>query len=85
MFLIPSILMAIVYLISAFIKQHYKKYGDSLVRFLCAGFYIYILINPETNLDTLRYWSRYFFFLLPVVEIVYWVARKFHDRRNKGQ
>jgi len=83
MFLIPSLLMAFVYILSAMIKLHYKKYGDFFVRVLCFCFYTFVFIYPETSLVTLREWSRYLFFLLPIVEIVFWIETQF-QRRKKG-
>lgn len=69
MILIPSLLMAIMFLIAAFFKAQQEQYEHAFTRFVVAAFYFYLIFDG-IEIESARTFSRYIFFLLASVEIL---------------
>lgn len=83
MFLIPSWILAVAYLLAAWVCFD-KKHSENIAPRLMTGLlYVYLTIAPQTPIEEARLYARYFLFLLPAVEVLWWGAYKF-GRRSRG-
>lgn len=82
MILIPSILLAIVFLCAAAVKWTKHEYEHAFTRMLVVGFYAFLALEPNYAIEGARSLSRWFFLLLGSIEVISWFAIR---RQIKGK
>ena len=83
MLLIPSLLIAVAFLLATLVKWLKQEYDNVIPRALAAALYFYLAWQPETPIEAARVYGRYLWFMLPTVEVLWWAAFKWFQQRSK--
>jgi hypothetical protein len=84
MVLIPEWLLALTFFLAAASMAFRKRWEHVFTRLVIAGFYLFLAINPNLEIEIARLLARWFNLLLAIVEIVSFVIlfptlREHHD------
>jgi uncharacterized membrane protein len=80
---IPTTVVIVIYFFAAAMFLVRRQYDYAFVRLAVAGFFALLCFSPEMPIEVSRYISRYFWILIPLVEIMSYLFRLYFTRRSK--